>query len=149
MEDPSNRNRLAKLLRFYSSNDSNNQTSLSGYVERMKEKQDSIYYIAGSSRKEVENSPFVERLIKKGYEVIFLIEPVDEYCIQSLPEFDGKKFQNVAKEGLNLDENEKAKETLESLQKIYQPLLSWLKEKALAGKVRIFFFYFNIFNFGI
>lgn len=70
---------------------------MTSYVERMKDKQDVIYYIAGSSRKEVESSPFVERLIVKGYEVLLLSEAVDEYCIQAMPEFDGKKFQNVAK----------------------------------------------------
>lgn len=82
IEDHSNRTRLAKLLRFYSSNSETDQTSLADYVERMKEKQESIYFMAGSSREEVENSPFVERLLKKGYEVLYLIEPVDEYCIQ-------------------------------------------------------------------
>uniref|UniRef100_A0A183FC28 Flavodoxin-like domain-containing protein n=1 Tax=Heligmosomoides polygyrus TaxID=6339 RepID=A0A183FC28_HELPZ len=69
MEDPSNRIRLAKLLRFASSADKEKLTSLTDYVERMKEKQDKIYYMAGTSRKEVETSPFVERLIAKGYEV--------------------------------------------------------------------------------
>ena len=69
MEDHSNRTRLAKLLRFYSSNSDTEMTSLAEYIERMKEKQDHIYFIAGSSRKEVETSPFVERLLKKGYEV--------------------------------------------------------------------------------
>ena len=78
----------------------------------------------------------MERLLKKGYEVLFLVEPVDEYCIQSLPEFDGKKFQNVAKEGLKLDESEKSKERKEALEKEYEPLMTWLKENALKDKVR-------------
>jgi len=69
MEDHSNRTRLAKLLRFYSSNSDTEMTSLAEYVERMKDKQEHIYFIAGSSRKEVESSPFVERLLKKGFEV--------------------------------------------------------------------------------
>ena len=135
MEDPSNRTRLAKLLRFYSSNDSSKQTTLAAYVERMKEKQDAIYYVAGTNRNEIENSPFVERLLKKGYEVIYLTEPVDEYCIQAMPEFDGKKFQNVAKEGLNLEDGEKAKEEYEALQKTFEPLTTWLKESALKDKI--------------
>ena len=84
IEDHSNRTRLAKLLRFYSSNSSDKFTSLADYVARMKEKQDTIYFMAGTSRKEVENSPFVERLLKKGYEVLYLTEPIDEYCIQVL-----------------------------------------------------------------
>jgi len=84
----------------------------------------------------VEKSPFVERLLKKGYEVLYLTEPVDEYTIQALPEFDGKRFQNVAKEGLGLDEGEKAKERKEALEKEFEPLAKWLKEKALKDKVR-------------
>lgn len=78
----------------------------------------------------------MERLLKKGYEVIYLTEPVDEYCIQALPEFDGKRFQNVAKEGIKFDESEKAKEKRESLEKEFEPLTTWLKDKALKEKVR-------------
>lgn len=78
----------------------------------------------------------MERLLKKGYEVIYLTEPVDEYCIQALPEFDGKRFQNVAKEGIKFDESEKAKEKRESLEKEFEPLTTWLKDKALKDKVR-------------
>lgn len=135
MEDHSNRTRLAKLLRFFSSNSDTEQTSLEDYMERMKEKQEHIYFMAGKNRAEVEKSPFVERLLKKGYEVLFLIEPVDEYCIQSLPEFEGKKFQNVAKEGLKLDDSEKAKERMENLEKEYEPVLTWLKDEALKDKI--------------
>ncbi|ESO02893.1 hypothetical protein HELRODRAFT_157169 [Helobdella robusta] len=135
MEDHSNRTRLAKLLRFYSSNSDTELTSLAQYVERMKEKQEHIYFIAGTSRLEVEKSPFVERLLKKGYEVLYLIEAVDEYCIQSLPEFEGKKFQNAAKEGLKLDESEKMKQKREELAKEYEPLLTWMKDDALKDKI--------------
>ncbi|XP_007438500.1 endoplasmin [Python bivittatus] len=135
IEDHSNRTRLAKLLRFQSSHNESNLTSLDQYVERMKEKQDKIYFMAGSSRKEAESSPFVERLLKKGYEVIYLTEPVDEYCIQALPEFDNKRFQNVAKEGVKFDESEKSKETREALEKEYEPLLTWMKDKALKDKI--------------
>lgn len=84
---------------------------------------------------QAESSPFVERLLKKGYEVIYLTEPVDEYCIQALPEFDGKRFQNVAKEGVKFDESDKAKEKREALEKEYEPLTTWLKDKALKDKV--------------
>ncbi|KYO36449.1 hypothetical protein Y1Q_0024190 [Alligator mississippiensis] len=135
IEDHSNRTRLAKLLRFQSSHHESNLTSLDQYVERMKEKQDKIYFMAGSSRKEAESSPFVERLLKKGYEVIYLTEPVDEYCIQALPEFDGKRFQNVAKEGVKFDESEKSKESRAALEKEHEPLLNWMKEKALKDKI--------------
>ncbi|OCT87605.1 hypothetical protein XELAEV_18021302mg [Xenopus laevis] len=122
-----------KLLK--SSHHKSETTSLEQYVERMKDKQDKIYFMAGSSRQEVESSPFVERLLKKGYEVVFLIEPVDEYCIQALPEFDGKRFQNVAKEGLKFDENEKSKEAREAQEKEYEPLLTWMKDKALKDQI--------------
>lgn len=131
MEDPSNRMRLAKLLRFQSSNDEEKTTTLAAYVERMKEKQDAIYYMAGTSRKEVETSPFVERLIAKGYEVLYLTEAVDEYCIQAMPEYESKKFQNVAKEGVNIDDGEKAKEAHKALEDQFKPLTDWLKETAL------------------
>nr|XP_061781292.1 endoplasmin-like [Nerophis lumbriciformis] len=135
IEDHSNRTRLAKLLRFQTSNSDTVLASLEQYVERMKEKQDKIYFMAGTNRKEAEASPFVERLLKKGYEVIYLTEPVDEYCIQALPEFDGKRFQNVAKEGVKFEESDKVKEKREALEKEYEPLTTWLKEKALNEKI--------------
>ncbi|XP_054883204.1 endoplasmin [Poeciliopsis prolifica] len=135
IEDHSNRTRLAKLLRFQTSNSDTVLSSLEQYVERMKEKQDKIYFMAGTSRKEAESSPFVERLLKKGYEVIYLTEPVDEYCIQALPEFDGKRFQNVAKEGVKFEESDKAKEKREALEKEFEPLTTWLKDKALKDKI--------------
>lgn len=135
IEDHSNRTRLAKLLRFWTSHSDKEQCSLDEYVGRMKEKQEAIYFIAGQSKSEVKASPFVERLLKKGYEVVYLVEPVDEYTIQALPEFSGKKFQNVAKEGLKLDGTQKAKERKEALEKEFQPLLKWLKEDALKDKI--------------
>ncbi|XP_065910732.1 endoplasmin-like [Dysidea avara] len=136
MEDPSNRTRLSKLLRFQSSNDSSEQTSLQAYIDRMKEKQEHIYFIAGSSRSEVEGSPFVERLLKKGFEVLYLVEPIDEHTIQNLPDFDGKKFQNAAKEGLDFGEqSEEQKEQQEALEKSYEPLTKWLQEEALKEQI--------------
>jgi len=134
MEDPSNRSRLAKLLRFQSSN-SQKITSLSDYVSRMKAKQTHIYFIAGANRAEVEKSPFVERLLSKGYEVLYLVEAVDEYCISALPEFDGKKFQNVAKEGFKLNESEKSKNRFEEMKSAFEPLVQWLGNVALKDKI--------------
>ncbi|VDM23449.1 unnamed protein product, partial [Wuchereria bancrofti] len=131
MEDPTNRTRLAKLLRFYSSNGKDKMISLAEYVSRMKDKQEMIFYVAGNSREEVESSPFVERLLKKGYEVLYLVEAVDEYTIQSMPEFDGKKFQNAAKEGLKIDDGERSKGMQEQLEKEFEPLTDWLKNVAL------------------
>merc|ERR1719219_2234619 len=138
IEDSSNRNRLAKLLRFHSSNgddDEDSLTTLEEYVERMKEKQEKIYFVGGNGLKEVKESPFVERLIKKGYEVLYLTEPVDEYAIQALPEFDGKRFQNVAKEGLDIDKSSKAKKVKDEQKAEFEPLMKWLKEKALKDQI--------------
>ena len=101
IEDTANRTRLARWLRFTSSN--GKLSSLAEYVERMKDKQESIFYMAGGSREKVEKSPFVERLLKKGYEVLYLTEGVDEYAISVLPEFEEREFQNVAKEGSSID----------------------------------------------
>uniref|UniRef100_A0A914H125 Histidine kinase/HSP90-like ATPase domain-containing protein n=1 Tax=Globodera rostochiensis TaxID=31243 RepID=A0A914H125_GLORO len=115
--------------------DPEKQTTLEAYVERMKEKQQGIYYMAGTSREEVENSPFVERLLKKGFEVLYLTEPVDEYCIQSMPEFESKKFQNVAKEGLKLDDGGKSEEQHKLLEEQFKPLCDWLKNKGLNDKI--------------
>merc|ERR1712045_893836 len=134
IEDTANRTRLAKLLRFTSS--SGNLTSLAEYVERMKDKQESIFYIAGGSKEVVTSSPFVERLLKKGYEVLLLTEAVDEYAISSLPEFEGKKFQNVAKEGFNIDgDTDAAKERRAALDEKFDPLMKWLGEDALKDHI--------------
>ncbi|KAG1680535.1 Endoplasmin [Nymphon striatum] len=135
IEDANNRSRLAKLLMFHSSK-TNELSSLAGYVSRMKENQEHIYYIAGSSLDEVKQSPFVERLLKKGFEVLYLTEAVDEYCISAIPEFEGKKFQNVAKEGLELHKSGSAKDKLEALTKKFEPLTKWLEETALKGKIQ-------------
>ncbi|KAK9759172.1 Hsp90 protein [Popillia japonica] len=130
IEDPSNRTRLAKLLMFHSSN-SDNLTSLSDYVKRMKSKQERIFYIAGATKDEVKKSPFVERLLRKGYEVLYLVEAVDEYTISAIPEFEGKKFQNVAKEGFSLTEAEGGKKQLEQYESQFEPLTKWLADDAL------------------
>jgi heat shock protein beta len=124
IEDTANRTRLAKLLRFQTSLSKDKHISLSEYIERMKSKQEHIYFVAAMSIDEAEKSPFVERILKKGYEVLYLTDPVDQYCMQSIPEFEGKKFQNLAKDGLILDEKQN-----EQLEKTYTPLLVWLKEK--------------------
>ncbi|XP_071572742.1 endoplasmin [Temnothorax nylanderi] len=127
IEDAQNRARVSKMLQFHSSAQTE-MTSLPEYVSRMKPNQQHIYYIAGSSEEEVKKSPFVERLEKKGYEVLYLTEAVDEYAISSLPEFDGKKFQNVAKEGFTLDEGERAKERMEQVKTTFEPLVKWLND---------------------
>eukprot|EP00090_Calanus_glacialis_P004505 TRINITY_DN1336_c0_g1_i1.p1 TRINITY_DN1336_c0_g1~~TRINITY_DN1336_c0_g1_i1.p1 ORF type:complete len:800 (-),score=286.11 TRINITY_DN1336_c0_g1_i1:236-2635(-) len=134
IEDTANRTRLAKLLRFTSSN--GKLSSLAEYVERMKDKQESIFYMAGGSKEEVEKSPFVERLLKKGYEVLYLTEAVDEYAISALPEFEGKKFQNVAKEGFSIDgDTDAAKARKTAVNEKFDPLLKWLGEDSLKDHI--------------
>ncbi|KAF5272209.1 hypothetical protein FQA39_LY01291 [Lamprigera yunnana] len=134
IEDPSNRTRLAKLLHFLSSN-GDEITSLSDYVKRMKPKQERIYYICGAGKDEVKKSPFVERLLRKGYEVLYLVEAVDEYAISAIPEFEGKKFQNVAKEGFSLADSEGAKQQFEQLKTSFEPLTKWLGDNALKDHI--------------
>merc|ERR1711983_225659 len=134
IEDTANRTRLAKLLRFSTSG--GKLSSLSEYVERMKEKQEHIFYMAGGSVEEVKTSPFVERLLKKGYEVIYLTEAVDEYAISAIPEFEGKKFQNVAKEGFSIDgDTEAAKERKNEIKERFEPLTKWMQEDALKDHI--------------
>jgi len=136
IEDQGNRSRLAKLLRFKSSSEGGKLTSLEEYVGRMKEKQEHIFFMAGNSMEEVTTSPFVERLLKKGYEVLYLTEAVDEYAISAIPEFEGKKFQNVAKEGFSIDgETKAAKERKDALKEQFEPLTKWLGEEALKDHI--------------
>jgi len=95
-EDSVNRQKLAELLRFSTSSSGDDQSSLKDYVTRMKENQNDIYFITGENKEQVAASSFVERLVKKGYEVLYMTEPIDEYCVQQLKEYDGKKtcFRN-------------------------------------------------------
>merc|ERR1739844_161854 len=134
IEDAGNRSRLAKLLRFTSS--TGELASLSGYVERMKDKQEQIFYMAGSTLKECQESPFVERLVKKGYEVLYLTEAVDEYAVSALPEFEGKKFQNVAKDGFAIEgDTDAAKAYKEEIKERFEPLIKWMQEDSLKDHI--------------
>eukprot|EP00249_Psilotum_nudum_P019529 c27299_g1_i1 orf=123-2651(+) len=131
IEDATNRNRLAKLLRFHSTKSGEKFSSLDQYIARMKPKQQDIYYITGTNREQLEKSPFLEKLTKKGYEVIFFIDPVDEYLMQYLMDYEDKKFQNVSKEGLKLGKDPKSKELKES----FKDLTKWWKDLLASDNV--------------
>merc|ERR1712025_477854 len=102
-EDSTNRTKVANLLRYYSSHDGGEErTTLADYVTRMKDNQKDIYFITGESVDIVKNSAFVERVTKRGFEVLYMCEPIDEYCVQQFREYDGKTLVSVTKEGLEL-----------------------------------------------
>ncbi|WOH06733.1 hypothetical protein DCAR_0626161 [Daucus carota subsp. sativus] len=128
-EDSQNRNKLADLLRYHSTKSGEELTSLKDYVTRMKEGQKDIFYITGESKKAVENSPFLEKLKKKGYEVLFMVDAIDEYAVGQLKEYDGKKLVSATKEGLKLDdETEEEKKKKEEKKKSFENLCKTVKE---------------------
>jgi molecular chaperone HtpG len=126
--DSQNRTKLSELLRFHSTKSGEDLTSLKDYVTRMKEGQKDIYYITGESRKAVENSPFLEKLKRKGFEVLFMVDPIDEYAVQQLKEYDGKKLVCCTKEGLKFDESEEDKKKQEELASSFEPLCRIIKD---------------------
>lgn len=126
-EDASNREKLADLLMYYSSKSKNKMISFDDYVNNMPESQKHIYYITGESQKSVENSPFIEKCKKRNYEVLFMTDPIDEYCVQQLKEFEGKSLICVTKEGLKFDESEEEKKIWEQCVEEFKPLTDKIK----------------------
>ncbi|CAF0995326.1 unnamed protein product [Rotaria sordida] len=127
-EDSTNRAKIASFLRYHSSTSGDEVTSLKDYISRMKENQKDIYYITGESRQIVEQSAFVERVSKRGIEIIYMTEPIDEYCVQQLKEYDGKKLVSVTKEGLELPEDEDEKKKHEQDKEKYETLCKVMKD---------------------
>ena len=133
-EDTQNRGKIADLLRYHSTKSEDEMTSLKDYVARMKEGQKQIYYITGESKDQCASSPFLERLKKKGLEVLYMCDPIDEYATQQLKEYDGKKLVCCTKEGLEIDESEDEKAEWEEKKAGFEELTKVMKD-VLGDKV--------------
>lgn len=132
-EDSKNRANLAELLRFHSTKSGDAMTSLRDYVTRMQEGQKDIYDITGESKKAVENSPFLEKMKRKGYEVLFMVDDIDEYSAAQLKEYDGKKLVSATKEGLNIDKDEEEKKRKEEKKAAFEPLCKTIRKSWATG----------------
>lgn len=129
IEDSANRNKLARLLRYKTSLSDGKWTSLENYEKRMKEWQKQIYYISGDSVEKLETSMFLDAFKRRGVEVLFFTEPIDEYVAQNLREFNGKTLQDITKEGVEFgDEKERAKKLQKEYENRYDVFTNWLKE---------------------
>mmetsp|Transcript_21676 Transcript_21676/g.15964 ORF Transcript_21676/g.15964 Transcript_21676/m.15964 type:complete len:409 (-) Transcript_21676:32-1258(-) len=130
IEDSSNRSKLAKLLRFYSTNDPEELTSLDEYISRMKPEQDTILYLPGDSKEAILKSPILKKYVKLGYEVLLLGDPIDEFCVQHLSEYERRKVKSIAKDDVNIIDgsDEIAKKKLQKLKEMYKPLTEWIKK---------------------
>merc|ERR1719224_312366 len=128
IEDAANRTRLAKLLRYATSKSGDKEISLEDYVANMKEDQKNIYYISGEDKDSLLKSPSVEKLLSKDIEIIFMTDSVDEYTVQHLTEFEGKRLINASREGLKLEEGDKEKAREEKYKDLFKPLLDFAKD---------------------
>merc|ERR1719224_244832 len=128
IEDAANRTRLAKLLRYTTSKSGDKEIGLEDYVANMKEEQKNIYYISGEDRESLLKSPTVEKLLAKDIEIIFMTDSVDEYTVQHLTEFEGKRLINASREGLKLEDSDKEKKREEKYKEMFKPLIDFAKE---------------------
>merc|ERR1712061_356255 len=129
VEDLDYKDELKRFVRFWSSKSGDNQTSIPEYISRMKEGQDQIYFVTGEGRKAAEISPAMEKMRQKGYEVLYMVDPLDEICSQSIVDFEGNKLVDINKAGLDLDKTEDEKKEMEDLQKDFEPVATWLKKQ--------------------
>ncbi|KAI3889665.1 hypothetical protein MKX03_007687 [Papaver bracteatum] len=127
-EDSANKSKIVDFLRYHSTKSGDEMTSLKDYVPRMKEGQSDIFYITGESKKAVENSHFLERLKKKGYEVLYMVDSIDEYVVGKLKDYEGKKLVSATKEGFKLEESEDEKKKAETLKEKFEVLCKVIKE---------------------
>lgn len=127
IEDSTNRTRLAKLLRFYTTKSLDKRIPLADVVGRLKEGQDQIYFVAAETLDQAKESPMIERLKAKGVEVLLLVDPIDEYVMQNLPEFEGKRLVNASREGVKL-EDQKLEQKEKDYDTQFKPLSEWFKK---------------------
>lgn len=129
IEDQSNRMKLAKLLRFHTTFEDDELTSLDEYISRMKDDQDTILYLPGDSKSAILKSPILKKYVKEGYEVLILSDPIDEFTVQHLSEYEKRKVKSIAKDDVNLfDNSEIAKEKQKKLKEMYKPLTDFFKK---------------------
>jgi HSP90 family molecular chaperone len=129
IEDASNRTRLAKLLRYYTSKSGEKQISLEQYIENMPESQKNIYYISGEDKETLEKSPAVEKLLAKGVEVVYMTDSVDEYALQHLTEYEGKRLINASREGLKMDdESDEDRRREDKYKEMFTPVIDFAKD---------------------
>merc|ERR1719395_8570 len=128
IEDAANRTRLAKLLRYATSKSGDKEISLEDYVANMKEDQKNIYYISGEDKESLLKSPSVEKLLSRDIEIIFMTDSVDEYTVQHLTEFEGKRLINASREGLKLEEGDKEKKREDQYKELFKPFLDYAKD---------------------
>jgi len=129
VEDLDYKDELKRFVRFFSSKSGDNMTSLSEYVSRMKEGQDKIYFVTGEGKRSAEIAPAMEKMRAKNLEVLYMVDPLDEICSQSIVDFDGHKLTDINKAGLDLGESEDEKKEMEDTVKEYEGLATWLKKQ--------------------
>ena len=129
VEDMDYKDELKRFVRFWSSKSGDNQTTLEEYVSRMKPGQNQIYFVTGEGRKAAAMAPAMEKMKQKDYEVLYMVDPLDEICSQSIVDFDGKKLADINKAGLDLAKDEDEKKEAEEMTKDYEPLAAWLKKQ--------------------